>query len=378
MSLNRICVITFPIKKAGNVPLSNLLHILSSISKEIYLITGNEGTYNSVTYELKKINDIRHRSYSNSILRVIQYFLTQIKISYALLKIITNVDFVLFFFGGDTLIIPMIMVKLFRKKGILLFSGSLVNTSVARKDKLGRILQVISKINCSLPNNIILYSERLISEWGMDFYRDKILISHRHFVDFNRFKLITEYNKRDNIIGYVGRFELEKGIMNLLSALPRLLEENQDLMIFLIGKGSLEKEIDTFLNQKGIWDRVEIISWIDHDNLPRFLNKCKLIILPSYTEGLPNIMLESMACGTPLIASSVGAIPDVIKDNENGFLLINNEPKTIKKKINYALNSNSLNDISKESIRTIKRDFTFNKTLARFKKVLDDIGKKFS
>jgi len=376
MNSHKICVITFPIKSAGNTPLSNLLDILCNISKKIYLITGNEGTYNSNTDKIVNIKKVKHKSHSNSLLRVIQYFLTQIRISYTLWKTINNVDFVFFFIGGDTLIIPMIITKLLRKKGILLFSGSLIQTSFARNDNFGKILQIMSKINCFLANNIILYSKRLISEWGLELYKDKMLISHRHFIDFNKFKMTIEYNKREKNIAYIGRFEHEKGIMNLISALPMLLEEIQGLKIYLIGKGSLEKEIDTFLIQKGITDRVEIIDWIDHDNLPIFLNKCKLIILPSYTEGLPNIMLESMACGTPLIASSIGAIPDIIKDNENGFLLINNDPKTIKKEINYALNNNLLNDISKESIRTIKRDFTFNKTLARFKKVLNYIKEK--
>jgi glycosyltransferase involved in cell wall biosynthesis len=46
-----------------------------------------------------------------------------------------------------------------------------------------------------------------------------------------------------------------------------------------------------------------------------------LLVIPSYTEGLPNIMLEAMACGTPMLASPVGAIEDVIKDEETGFIL---------------------------------------------------------
>ena len=150
MNLNKICLITSPIGRAGNIPLSNLLNISSKIFKKIYVITGDEVNYNSSKNGIIKISKVKRKVYSNLFFRGIYYFLTQFKITYELIKIIKYVDLVLFFIGGDTLIFPMVTAKLFQRKTVLIFSGSQINTSLARNDRFGKFSKAISKINCFL------------------------------------------------------------------------------------------------------------------------------------------------------------------------------------------------------------------------------------
>ena len=104
-----------------------------------------------------------------------------------------------------------------------------------------------------------------------------------------------------------------------------------------------------------------------------YLNELKLLVLPSYTEGLPNIMLEAMACGTPVLATPVGAIPDVIKDGETGFIMENNSPERIAENVIRALNDSNLDIIVKNARELVEKDFTYEAAVERYRKILGSI-----
>ena len=104
------------------------------------------------------------------------------------------------------------------------------------------------------------------------------------------------------------------------------MKENKNLTIYIIGDGPLNDQIHEKLVRSDISGNVILTGWVRHDELPRYLNEFRLLVLPSDTEGLSNIMLEAMACGTPVLSTPVGAIPDFITDGKTGFLMENNAP----------------------------------------------------
>jgi hypothetical protein len=119
----RVCVVTFPIDKAGVIPLSHIIDILGSLSTDIYLITGNAG------YLLFKGNEnihtlgVEHKTRANILMRIISYVSTQLKISYELLKIISDTDICYFFLGGEGLLLPMLIARLWRRNVVLNLAG---------------------------------------------------------------------------------------------------------------------------------------------------------------------------------------------------------------------------------------------------------------
>ena len=127
-------------------------------------------------------------------------------------------------------------------------------------------------------------------------------------------------NNFDKIITFVGRLSKKKGILDLLDALDRLTKINREkILLQIIGDGPERENILSKINTLGIKDNVHIYGTINHDVLPNILGASDIFCLPSYMEGCPNVIIEAGAVGTPICASNVGGIPELITE-ETGCL----------------------------------------------------------
>ena len=153
------------------------------------------------------------------------------------------------------------------------------------------------------------------------------------------------YAEEDVVIIFVGRMTKEKGIYDLLEAFSEVSKENQVAKLLLVGamfeKGKLQKRIYRY----GIKDRVTIIGGIDHDEIPGYMNAADVFVLPSWMEGLPNVVMEACACGLPVIASEVGGIPELIEDNITGFLIPPRSPQKLTEALSSVLADPSAADL---------------------------------
>lgn len=368
-----IGILTIPIRESGNIPLSHLVEIFYFLSDKLYLITGNDGLKFFSGDKRIQTYGIYFEKGINIFTRILKYIYMELKLSYQLLKIIKKVDIWIFFIGGDTIMLPMLTAKLFRKKVVLVFVGSSVQTHKSAGDNLFKLLEISSKINCTLSNRIILYSKNLINEFNLGKYKKKIYIAHEHYLDFNKFKIKKRYDDRDNLVGYIGRLSEEKGVFNLIKAISQLLKIRNDIKFIFIGDGDAREKIEKYLIENKLHNKVIMKGWILNEKLPDYFNELKLIVLPSYTEGLPNVLLEAMACGTPVLTTSVGAIPDITKDGETGFLMENNSPECIVANIQRALNHPALPAITDCAKNLVNNDFTFEAAVERFTKIFGEI-----
>ena len=368
-----IGILTFPIGNRGNIPLSNLVDILYPLSNDVHLITGNDGY--TFFKEDKRIHiyGIRHESGANTITRVVNFIYTQLRISYELTKISKNIDIWIFFIGGEGLLLPMLTARLLGTKVILALAGFPTKLSQIRKDPLSKPANLLSKINLILSNKIIVYSKSIVEERGLEKHKNKICIAHKHFLDFDKFKVKKQFANRKNIIGYVGGLSTIKGVLNFVHTIPKVLEKENEIKFVIGGDGVLFNEIKEFISKNKLNDKVKLVGWIPHDELPDYLNELKLVILPSYTEGLPNLMLEAMACGTPVLATSVGAIRDVIKDGETGFILEDNSPECIAENVIRVLNYPNLDIIVKNARKLVGKEFTYEAAVGKYRRILEQI-----
>lgn len=365
-------IITIPIGESGIMPLSNIIDIIHSISGKVFLITGDTGySYNK---ENSKVNICRvtHHKDAFFIIRIFSYILLQIKISWYIVKKGKNVDTLLFVFGGDTLVIPAITAWLFKKKVIVLLVGSTIKITKSRKDRFSHGLMILQFITFTFAEKIVVYSNNIIHDYSLEKWIRKIAIAQHTIIDRALYKIKTPYVSREFIVGYCGRFSDEKGIQKLLHSTPQILEKNQSLKFLFIGDGNLKNEIEQYIINNNLKDKICVPGWIEHDFLPDYLNQMKLLVIPSDTEGLPNIMLEAMTCGTPVLATPVGSIPDIIKYGKTGFIMENNSPQCIAQNVIQSLNSPELERIAVNGKHFVDGEYSFEKYILKWKMILGE------
>lgn len=147
------------------------------------------------------------------------------------------------------------------------------------------------------------------------------------------------------IILYAGRITESKGVHSLVAAMPMVLKECKGAVFVFLGDGNLVEEIAKFCGRMGIEQNVLLLGSKPHGEIPIWLNAADLLVLPSLSEGRPNIVLEAMACGIPVVATRVGGIPELIREGENGFLVPPNDPKALGKAILTVLEMKTPRDV---------------------------------
>ena len=373
MENRSIGIITFPINKNGVTPLSNLVDITSNLCPKTYLITGGEGYIHFQNDRRLATYNITHTGSHSILKRICKYLVIQLQIAKIILTSRHDVTTWIFFIGGSGLIIPLIAAKLVGNKTCLLLAGSDKRGVDIAYNYFALPVKLLISTGHFIVDKIVVYSASLIHTWDLAMYQNKILIAHEHFLDFNTFTVTAPLTDRPPLIGYIGSLGEVKGVLNFAQALPAILSDRRDLRVLIGGDGDLKEAVAASLQEQGVTARVDLPGWISHDDLPKYLNQLRLLVLPSYSEGLPNIMLEAMACGTPVLATPVGAIPDVIIDGKTGFIMENNSPECIVENVIRALNSPDLDRIAEAGRRFVEENFTFEKTVEDWKGVLQSI-----
>jgi glycosyltransferase involved in cell wall biosynthesis len=112
------------------------------------------------------------------------------------------------------------------------------------------------------------------------------------------------------LVLYVGRVEREKGVFDLARAFELLAARNPAPRLAIVGDGSALAECRRRLAP--LADRVTFAGARDHAQIPTWLAACDLFVLPSWNEGMPNVVVEAVACGRKVVATNVGANPDIL------------------------------------------------------------------
>jgi len=161
----------------------------------------------------------------------------------------------------------------------------------------------------------------------------------------------------------------EKGILDFIEAVPLILQCRDDVDFLIGGDGALSPRVREELKNKDLLERVTLTGWIAHDELPDYMNKLKLLVMPTHTEaGSPQVLQEAMSCGTPVLATMAGGIGDVVKDGENGFILKDHSPRQIAEDVLKILAYPEIDRIIRNGRELIVKEYGFEAVARRFRR----------
>ncbi|MFH1956582.1 MAG: glycosyltransferase [Patescibacteria group bacterium] len=247
------------------------------------------------------------------------------------------------------------------------------------------LIKFFSKLTCKFYDKIICVSkyDRLIAIENKVVPEEKIIVIHNG-IKTNDYAFLTKEEARKIlghsvsklgieclVIGTIGEFTKNKGQEYLIDAFLKPELAKLPVKIFIIGFGEKREILKEKILYYSLEDRIFLI-----DNLPeasKYLKAFDIFILPSLKEGLPYVLLEAGMAEIPVIATNVGGIPEIIKDNKDGWLvnpgIVNELAVTVKKlSQDKTRRKNFAKNLNKKIINEFSFEKMLNSTLASYNK----------
>jgi len=374
----RLCVLLFPFtRERGRYALqSQFIHVMAGAADRVVVLAGEvstEGLPGHVRV-VPVIVPTASESAQPLRARVWRFLQAQVPFARALWRERREFEVMVFMLSTGLLPVALLLGRLLGKRVVTIATGSHARSFAAlhpgAAGEVGsRLVGRLEHLAYRLSHVIGVYTPGVVPELGLERFGERVARADRGYVDAALFSATVPLQERPLRIAYVGRLEGEKGIVELLQALPLLLQRCPELTVVIAGDGSLagrvRQTVEALESQ-----RVRYLGPLPHRCVGRLLNAVRLLVLPSQTEAFPGVIYEAWACGTPVLASAVGGIPDMIREGESGFLLPGNAPGEIAAAALRALRSDRLQAVSDAGRRYVAEQLSLGAVVARYREVL--------
>jgi glycosyltransferase involved in cell wall biosynthesis len=191
------------------------------------------------------------------------------------------------------------------------------DVEILAKERLRRTLAVWALNRASAVISVSAYLRDMLVDLGVEQKKLRVIYNG---IDQQKFRPLDREECRQKlglsntkkIILYVGNLKSDKGVVDLLNAFVPITGGDGNVELTYAGDGESRAEIEQLTALHGISATVRLLGKISHDSLPFWINAADVVCLPSHHEGVPNVLLEAAACGTPCVATIVGGIPEVV------------------------------------------------------------------
>lgn len=194
-------------------------------------------------------------------------------------------------------------------------------------------------------------------------------------IDFNFDKNLSGFSKKENIISFVGWIKREKGVEELIAAFLKV--ELKDWTLNLIGP--IDMVFFEYLNSKyslNTRSNINFLGSLNNSSVLDELSKSKIFSLPSYTEGFPNVLLEAMATRNAIVATNVGAIPEILADQAGLLVNVTNTTELARALKSITDDSSLQRKLANNAFNRCKSFYSVEKIVNQYLKIWTSMEKK--
>ena len=356
---------------SGHIATRMMVSIFLAFHEEVHVFTRETAVlkFDDPNVHVHSYN--KPLSGSTTITRLVGQVLYQAKFCRDLFVYRENLDLVFISSSGTLFIVIAARLcaihSIYRVGGVLYrqYSGSSL-TQLVWID----LLKIVEKTIYYISDSIVVITSAQASELALGKARYKTYVWNHYFFDLDTFGVNRTYEERETVVGHIGLSDV-KGTDKFITAIANIDEDVVD-RVLIIGEGDDDDSYRSAVPECGF--PVEFTGRVDRDDMPELYNSMKLFVLPSRSEGVPKVVLESMACGTPAVANNVGGVDDYINDKKNGFLMDGNDPDKIASTINSSLRNPELDSVSENARESVVENFSEEKVRQSYRQLLSELS----
>lgn len=183
--------------------------------------------------------------------------------------------------------------------------------------------------------------------------------SKNNLVLFLNDKFKNHFSQKDLFIGFAGRLSREKGLLFLVDIAEKVIQKNSNCKFIIAGKGDMQNQIEQKIAEKKLENSVFLLGFLDKEKLSKFYLGIDIFCLFSDYETFGISLLDAMSASLPIVATNLGAIPEVVKNNKNGFTMRKNDiEEAIQKLFELIKNEELRNNFGSKGKEIFLKNYT--------------------
>jgi glycosyltransferase involved in cell wall biosynthesis len=257
----------------------------------------------------------------------------------------------------------LLFSRLFRKRVLLQIHGGTLNEFLQRHPHLsGLVIRMLK-----LASIIVVLSDQQFApfrEIGLNGKVRRIpnMFNSKMMPDIHRVQQPFRMPENHRIVLMVApHLFKEKGVYEFVHAADWILRRYTRVVFVIVGSGGEEKNLKTLCGRKDLTAKIRFLGNLSHPDVLSLMTVSDIFVLPSWSEGFPMVVLEAMAAGLPVISTNVGALPEIINDGVQGYLVNPHDVESLRQRISRLLDHPSeMRQMGRGNIAEVKKRYDIN------------------